>query len=217
MTDKIKIAASILDEETEIIQVPKKLKINKTINIENFKFLKDEDDSEEVNNIFFSILDKYKINSFDLFNLKEISKTLNINVNINKATNYDINLLLYRVATNLNTALLIKKTKEPNNNEIKLHLSDLENKFEYLMNDIEKINKKLERINKIKKKIVKENNIIKRYLSESDNLSLEKLKLEKIEMKIDKIKKSIFSKIIIINKYIDTKLTNKTNNKKGNE
>jgi len=208
MTEKIKIAASILDEETEIIQVPKKLKITKEINIENFHFLNEPEEQDDMNNIFFSILEKYQINSFDLFNLKEIAETLDINVSLKKDATYNIDLLLYRVATNLNTALLIKKSDEEKN-EIKLHLSDLESKFEFLMKDIEKINKKIERINTIKNKIVKENTIIKRYLSESDNLALEKLKLEKIDEKIKKIKKSIYQKIVIINDYIDNELKKK--------
>lgn len=214
MTDKIKIAASILDEQTEIIQVPKKLKINKEINIENFKFLNEEQNIEDMNNIFFSILDKYQVNSFDLFNLKDIAETLDININLKQANSYNIDLLLYRVATNLNTSLLIKKNTKAEDNEIKLHLADLENKFEYLMQDIENITKKINRINKIKNKIIKENNIIKKYLAESDNLALEKLKLEKIEVKIDNVKKSIYQKILLINKYIDTELTQKTKGQK---
>jgi len=205
--DVIKIAASILDENTELIKVPKKLKIVSDINIdENFHFINNEkEDIDDINNMFFSILNKYQYNSFDLFNLQDISSTLNIDIDMNNKK-YDIDLLLYRVATNLDVPLLIDKKQTEIKSNLKLSINNLESKFQFLIDSIEEINEKIEKIENIKNEIKKENNIINKYIAESDNLATEKLKLTKINEKIDKTKKSIYEKVIIINKYIDTKL-----------
>ena len=44
---------------------------------------------------------------------------------------------------------------------------------------------------------------------ESDNLSLEKRKLENIDLKISKIKASILNKVEAINEYVEKKLIKK--------
>lgn len=207
--DTIKIAASILEEHTELIAVPKKIKIKRNINVEEFDFVnKDAKSEEDINNIFFSILDKYQKNSFDLFNLKDISETLNIDIDIENKK-YNIDLLLYRIATNLNVPLLIDKKDTEIKSNLKLSLSDLENKFNLLIEDIEEINKKISKIEDIKKEIKKENDIINNYIIESDNLSMEKLKNNIMEEKILKKKNSIYEKVVSINRYINFNLKGK--------
>jgi len=207
MTDKIKIAASILEDETEVVSIPKKIKIPKDIEIQDFSFIEENEmDIEEANNVFLSVLEKYQLNSFDLFNLKEINKTLDLNFSDKNSQQYNIDLLLYRIATNLNTSLLVQKEEDNLEKNIKLHLSDLEKKFEFLIKEIQKINSKISRIEDIKNKISKENNIIIKYLVESDNMSLEKQRLENIELKIQAKRRSIFDKVNSINKYIEEKI-----------
>jgi hypothetical protein len=200
--EKIKLAAALLEENSELEEINKEKK-HDSKNLYNIDFFQDMKEDEN-DNIFISILDKYKLNGFDLLSIIE-NNNEDVKINLDLENQNDIDFLLYRIVTHLNTPLIYEKEEE----SIKIHMKDLENKIDIIIGEINKNKKKREKIVKVKSKIQKEIEKIEEIEKKENKLYIENIKTQKMNKKISEVKKNILNNILIIKEYVNKKIKRK--------